>query len=108
MQLVEAKAHVATFGHEGSVKQFSEEFGVKYDTPTMRQQADVAAEQAKAANPEIYDGTGMAPGHTPDVGWGGDPGGPINPIPKSVNQYVGGATQSVPPGTTYNNVQLFR
>ncbi len=33
MQLVQSDAHEATYSHEGSVKQFSDQFGVKYDTP---------------------------------------------------------------------------
>jgi RHS repeat-associated protein len=32
MQLVQSDAHEATYTHEGSVKQFSDEYGVKYDT----------------------------------------------------------------------------
>lgn len=76
-------------------------------TPQMRRAADRAANAAKAQNPGAYNGTGMAPGHTPDVGWGGQPAGPIIPLDKSVNSYVGGATQAVPTGTTYSKVKLF-
>lgn len=75
--------------------------------PQMRQAADRAANSAKVQNTGAYNGTGMAPGHTPDVGWGGQPAGPIIPVNKSVNSYVGGATQALPPGTTYSKVQLF-
>jgi RHS repeat-associated protein len=32
MQLVQSDAHEATYTHEGSVKQFSDKYGVKYDT----------------------------------------------------------------------------
>jgi hypothetical protein len=76
-------------------------------SPQMRAQADKFAEAAKAANPGAYP-KGMAPGHTPDVGWGGDVKGPINPLNKRVNSYVGGATQAVDPGTKYKAVKLFR
>lgn len=66
-------------------------------TPQMRQAADRAANAAKAQNPGTYNGTGIAPGHTPDVGWGGQTAGPIIPFHKLANSYVGGATQAVPP-----------
>jgi hypothetical protein len=49
----------------------------------------------------------MAREHAPDVGWGGPVAGPIIPLDKSVNSYVGGATQPVPTGTPYSKVQLF-
>jgi RHS repeat-associated protein len=75
-------------------------------TPAMRAQADQAAAAARAANPSQYP-AGMAAGHTPDVGWGGNPAGPINPLNSTVNSYVGGATQAVPVGTTYNSVVLY-
>jgi RHS repeat-associated protein len=75
-------------------------------TPEMRGAADDAAASARAGDPAGY--SGMAAGHTPDVGWGGDPQGPISPLNKSVNSYVGGATQAVPAGTTYNQVKLYR
>jgi hypothetical protein len=76
-------------------------------TPAMRAQADQAAAAAKQANPSLYP-SGMAPGHTPDVGWGGNVQGPINPLNATVNSYVGGTTQAVTPGTTYNSVVLYR
>lgn len=74
-------------------------------TPAMRASADEAAAAARAANPADYP-SGMVAGHTPDVAWGGSPGGPIQPLNSSVNSYVGGATQAVKPGTVYNNVTL--
>ena len=76
-------------------------------TPSMRDDADAAASAARSADPNSYP-AGIAAGHTPDVGWGGDPAGPINPVSKAVNSYVGGATQAVPPGTSYTGVKLFR
>jgi hypothetical protein len=76
-------------------------------TPAMRAQADEAADLARTQNPNLYP-SGVAPGHTPDVGWGGDVTGPINPLNSTVNSYVGGATQAVPPGSTYGKVILFR
>jgi hypothetical protein len=75
-------------------------------TPAMRAAANQAAAAARAANPTAYP-PGMAAGHTPDVGWGGATGGPIKPLHGVVNGYVGGATQAVPAGTTYNGVTLF-
>ena len=73
----------------------------------MRKDADRAAGKAKSDFPEDYEqSSGMAPGHTPDVGWGGNTDGPIIPLLKSVNSYVGGATQAVAPGTSYNMVVL--
>lgn len=72
----------------------------------MRAQADDAAAAARAENPTAY--AGMAAGHTPDVGWGGDVSGSIDPLNKRVNGCVGGARQSVAPGTTYNSVVLYR
>lgn len=77
-------------------------------TPAMRAQADVAAANARAADPALYPNNSVAAGHTPDVGWGGNPEGPINPLNSTVNSYVGGATQAVPVGTTYNSVVLYR
>ena len=76
-------------------------------TPSMRDDADAAASAARSADPNSYP-AGITAGHTPDVGWGGDPAGPINPVSKAVNSYVGGATQAVPPGTSYTGVKLFR
>ncbi len=76
-------------------------------TPSMRDDADAAASAARSADPSSYP-AGTAAGHTPDVGWGGDPAGPINPVNKAVNSYVGGATQAIPPGTSYTGVKLFR
>jgi hypothetical protein len=74
-------------------------------TPAMRSAADEAAQAARDANPSAYP-SGVAAGHTPDVGWGGATQGPINPLNSTVNSYVGGATQAVPVGTTYNQVIL--
>ncbi|WP_454718786.1 RHS repeat-associated core domain-containing protein [Caulobacter segnis] len=75
-------------------------------TPAQRIAANKAALAAKVANPSAYP-KGMVGGHTPDVGWGGQTAGPINPLMSNVNGYVGGATQAVAPGTVYNNVVLF-
>ncbi len=77
-------------------------------TPAMRDAADTAIATARDANPAAYSpqSPGMVAGHVPDVGWGGNPAGPITPLNSSVNSYVGGATQAIPPGTTYNSVQL--
>jgi RHS repeat-associated protein len=77
-------------------------------SPEMRAQANDASDAARAADPDAYADPGMRPGHTPDVGWGGDPDGPVFPLNQRVNSYVGGGTQGVDPGTPYNNVQLFR
>jgi RHS repeat-associated protein len=76
-------------------------------TPAMRAQADEAADLARTQNPHLYP-SGMSPGHTPDVGWGGSVTGPINPLNSTVNSYVGGATQAVTPGSTYGRVLLYR
>jgi len=75
-------------------------------TPTMRAAADAAAQAERVANPDLYQASDTAAGHTPDVGWGGDPNGPFTPLPSSVNSYVGGATQAVPPGTGYSSVEI--
>ncbi|MGI4745653.1 MAG: DUF6531 domain-containing protein [Janthinobacterium lividum] len=74
---------------------------------SLRDDATAAATSARNADPASYP-QGMAAGHIPDVGWGGDPAGPISPTNSAVNSYVGGATQAVPAGTVYNSVQLFR
>ncbi|WP_275900541.1 RHS repeat-associated core domain-containing protein, partial [Pectobacterium brasiliense] len=42
-------------------------------SPEMRASANNAANAAKRATPELYP-KGTAPGHTPDVGWGGSNG----------------------------------
>ncbi len=74
-------------------------------TNEMRQAASAAANAERAANPGLYP-SGTAVGHVPDVGWGGNPNGPFVPLPTSVNGYIGGATQAVPPGTTYTSVGI--
>ncbi|SAL57371.1 YD repeat-containing protein [Caballeronia turbans] len=74
-------------------------------TKEMRAAANTTAESTRKANPELYP-AGVAAGHTPDVGWGGAIEGPIKPLNSAVNAYVGGATQAVPVGTTYNQVVL--
>lgn len=70
----------------------------------MRQEANVAASAARAADPDAY--SGMAAGHVPDVAWGGATSGPISPLHSRVDSYVGGATQAIPAGTTYTGVRL--
>ncbi len=74
-------------------------------TDEMRYAADQAARAARNASPELYP-PGTAASHVPDVGWGGNPNGPITPLPQPVNGYIGGATQAVPPGTTYTSVGI--
>ena len=74
---------------------------------SMRVDANAAAQGARNTNPSLYP-PGTVAGHTPDVGWGGKTAGPINPLDNGVNGYVGGATQAVPAGTSYNSVTLFR
>ncbi|WP_205756484.1 hypothetical protein, partial [Lonsdalea iberica] len=74
-------------------------------SPQMRASANNAANAAKRATPNLYP-KGTAPGHTPDVGWGGATEGPIIPLLSRVNSYIGGATQAVPVGTTYFKVIL--
>lgn len=63
----------------------------------MARTATQAIRTAKTADPESYP-TGVVGGHTPDMGWGGDPSGPIKSLDSTVNSYVGGSTQRVPVG----------
>ena len=73
--------------------------------PPLRNTAINAGNRARRADPHLY-ANGEVPGHTPDVGWGGQPTGPFIPLIPSVNRYVGGATQAVPAGTTYTSVVI--
>jgi hypothetical protein len=70
-----------------------------------RRAATKAAKADTAANPSLYR-NGKVPGHTPDVGWGGQTTGFFVPLSPAVNSYVGGATQAVPVGTTYTSVLI--
>lgn len=70
----------------------------------MRAQATRAASAARVADPAACQG--IAAGHTPDVAWGDNVAGPIRPLNPDVDSYVGGASQAVAPGTSYNRVVL--
>jgi len=71
----------------------------------LRRTASQGGTASKTANPHLYT-NGEVPGHTPDVGWGGQPTGPFVPLSPAVNSYVGGATQAVPVGTVYTSVVI--
>ena len=72
---------------------------------SARRTATNAANAARAANPSLYP-SGVSPGHLPDVGWGGSPMGPFQPLLSRVNYYVGGTARAVPVGTSYSSVAI--
>ncbi|MDO5642384.1 MAG: RHS repeat-associated core domain-containing protein [Paracoccus sp. (in: a-proteobacteria)] len=92
--------------------------GVAQSTPgglqrrTMTDPLKLDANRFRAEARKWLDERGMtdlAPGHLPDTAWGGaaHPGDAWVPLDRVVNGYIGGLTQGVAPGTTYQRVVTY-